>query len=157
MAWSLADLKAADAALSPPQGDPAEAATVLTAQTKAVAVDVTVQSIAGYLGMTGKLTGFMAWAAAPPAGASGTAIAAATALAFAFQHPQLLPVFEMTNPSIAAAMTTWLDALVSPGGGIAAPIDAADQTAILSLASATVPVWQPAPSAGDVQTARAQP
>jgi hypothetical protein len=59
----------------------------------------------------------------------------------------------MSNLSVVSLMTSWLSALVTPGTGIAGPITSADQTAILALGSATVPVWQPALDGGALQLA----
>ena len=59
----------------------------------------------------------------------------------------------MSNPTVVSLMTTWLEALVSPGTGITAPIDSTDQATILALGSATVPVWQPPLDGGAMQLA----
>ena len=142
MAWTDKQLLAAFAALPTPATLEGAAAT-LNAQTTPQAVDVSVQAIAGYLGANMRLGGFLAWAAAPPTGASAASIAAAGELAFAFQHPQLVPTFAMSDPTIAGQMEAALAALVSPGSGIAAPIAAADQAAILAVGVVTALDWQP--------------
>ncbi len=149
MAQNLTTLAAAFNALSPvpatleaAAGDPQNPAPgTLNAQTTTQAMDVPVQSVAGYLGAAMKLAGFLSWAAAPPSGASTASIAAAAELAFAFEHPQLVPTFAMSIPSIASQMQGALAALVSPGTGITGPIATADQTAILAMASRTVSIW----------------
>lgn len=153
--WTPAKLKAAYAALSPTPASLSAAAETLNAQTVPVTVDVPVQSVAGYLATVGKLGALVAWASSPPTGASAAAVAAAVELAFALQHPQTVPVFMMTDSTVAAGVEAWLAALVTPASGMTGPIDSADQTAILALASQTVPAWQPAVTAGDVQTALA--
>lgn len=151
MPWTDAQLAAAFNALSPVPATLADGVKVLEAQTTQIAVDVPVQSVAGYLGNAMKLAGFLAWAASPPTGASTASIAAAQELAFAFQHPQLFPTFYMSNPTTATQMQGALAALVSPGSGVAGPITAADQAAIIGLAAQTVPVWQPALQIVDLQ------
>jgi hypothetical protein len=148
-----AAIRTAFAALSPAPTTQDGALAALNAQTRTVTVDVTVQAIAGYLGVAGKLPSFMAWSAAPPSGSSAASVAASASLAFAFEHPQLFPTFAMTDPNVAAAMEVNLAALVSPASGATGPIDASDQTAILALASETQPVWQPALHNGDLQSA----
>ena len=49
----------------------------------------------------------------------------------------------MSVPATATQMEDALAALVSPGGGVTGPITATDQAAIMALASAVVPVWEP--------------
>ena len=153
MGWTIAQIRTAYAALSPAPSSLAAAVAALNAQTQTVTVDVPVQSIAGYLGSQNKLVSFLEWASSPPAGASATAVTAAKALALALQNAGAFPVFQMANPIVAARMESDLAALVNPGTGIAAPIAAADQTTILALASQTVPIWQPALTIADLQTA----
>ena len=142
-AWTDTQLATAYGAISPAPTSLLAAAETLNAQTTPVTVDVPVQAVAGYLGNAMKLAGFLQWAAAPPAGASAASIAAATELAFAFEHPQLFPTFYMSVPATATQMEGALAALVSPGTGVTGPITATDQAAIMALASATVPVWEP--------------
>lgn len=129
MAWTLAQLRAAYAALSPVPSSLTEAAATLNAQTQTITVNVPVQSIAGYLGSQNKLVGFLEWAASPPTGASAAAVNAAKAFVLALQNSRTFPVFQMTNPAIAANMENDLAALVSPGTGVTGPITAAGQPA----------------------------
>lgn len=152
--WTQQELVTAFLALSPAPATLSAGRDALNAQTQSVTVDVPVQSVAAYLGVAGELAAFLAWAAAPPTGSSAASQAAAAELAFAFEHPALFPTFAMTNATVAAQMQTWLADLVSPGTGITGPIDAADQTAILALASASVPVWQPAVGIAQLQNAQ---
>ncbi len=153
--WNAAAVKAAYNALSPAPATLADAVIALNNQKTTETVDVPVRAVSGYLEAAGKLAAVAAFANAPPSGASAAAITAAQELMFALEHPQSVPVFEMTNPAIASAVTSWLAALVSPGTGVTGPIDATDQAAILALSTPTVPVWQPAVTAGDIQTALA--
>ena len=153
--WTPAQVKAAYTALSPAPATLAAAAATLNAQTVTTTVDVPVQAVSGYLEAVGKLAAIEAFATSPPSGASAAAITAAQELMFALKDPQSVPIFQMTNSTIASAVTSWLAALVSPGTGVTAPIDATDQAAILALSTPTVPVWQPAVTAGDIQTALA--
>lgn len=153
MAWTYPQIAAAYSTLSPVPTNLTDGAATLNAQTKTITIDVPVQMVAGYLGVAGKLASFMQWAGAPPTGASTESISAAAELAFAFEHPTLFPVFQMTNPNVLTIMQSWLGALVSPGV-TPAPLTTSDQTAILALASQTVLVWQPTITVGDLQTAR---
>lgn len=154
MAWTQADLAAAFNALSPVPASLVAECVALNAQTTTKAVDVPVQAIAAYLGANMKLASFLVWVAAPPAGASAASIGAAGELAFAFEHPQLVPSFDMSIPTIATQMEGALAALVSPGSGVTGPITAADQTALLALASQTVLAWQPPVMVADLQAAQ---
>ncbi len=142
-------------ALSPAPVSLVVGCATLNAQMAPKAIDVSVQAVAAYLGANMKLATFMAWAAAPPAGASAMAVGAAAELAFAFEHAQLVPNFAMSLPAIASQMEGALSALVSPGTGVTGPITAADQTAILALASQTAPAWSPPLTVNDLQTAMA--
>lgn len=151
--WTPAQVKTAYSALNPAPANLTDAIATLNAQTTQIAVDVPVQSVAAYLGLQGKLAAFIAWAATPPTGASAASVTAAQELAFALQHPLTFPTFEMTNSTVVAQMEGWLSALVAPGTGVTGPITSADQTAILALGSATVPVWQPALDGGALQLA----
>ncbi len=143
MAWTDEDLLAAFQALSPVPTSLGGAAATLNSQTTTRTVDVSVQSIAGYLGTNMKLEALIQWATSPPSGASPVSISAAQELAFACQNPGSVPVFEMSNPAVAAQMQTALTAIVSPGSNISGPITAADQSAILGLAQSTSPQWAP--------------
>ena len=141
MAQNLTALAAAFNAISPVPATLDAAVPTLNAQTTMQVVDVPVQAIAAYLGANMKMAAFLAWAASPPSGASAASIEAAAELAFVFQHPNLVPSFAMSNPTVATQMEAALSALVSPGTGVAGPITATDQSAILALASRTVSIW----------------
>ena len=141
MAQNLSALATAFNAISPTPATLVAAVPTLNAQTTTQAIDVPVQSLAAYLGENMKMAPFLAWAASPPAGASAASIMAAAELAFALQHSGLVPSFAMSNPTIATQMEAALSALVSPGTGVAGPITATDQSAILALASRTVSIW----------------
>jgi len=143
MAWTDGELLAAFEALSPAPSSLAAAVASLNGQTTTRTVDVRIQAIAGYLGTNMKLEALIQWATSPPSGASPASISAAEELAFACQNPGSVPVFEMSNPAVAAQMQTELAALVSPGSNISGPITAADQSAILALAQSTSPQWDP--------------
>ncbi len=151
--WTPAQVKAAYDALNPAPANLTDAIAALNAQSQIIAVDVPVQKVAAYLGLQGKLAAFISWAATPPTGASAASVSAAQELAFALQNPATCPIFAMSNLSVMSLMTSWLSALVAPGTGITGPITSADQTALLALGSATVPVWQPALDGGALQLA----
>lgn len=151
MSWDDAKLKTAYAALSPAPANNAAAVIALNAQTDTVTVDVPVQLVADYLAEAAKLPTLLDFAASPPSGAAAGAVTAAAELAFAFEHSGLLPTFQMTNSVVAGEMQTWLADLVAAG-----VLASADQTAILALATATVPAWQPPVTTGDLATALGQ-
>ena len=151
--WTPAQLKAAYQALSPAPASYEAAAATLNAQTTTVTVSVPIMDVAAYLGLVGKLGAIEAFAKTPPSGASAQAVAAAQGLWEMIQSPAAFPPFDMPNPTVAASVEAMLAALVSPGSGIVGPITNADQTAILALGSATVPVWQPPLDGGAMQLA----
>ena len=155
MTWTPVQLKAAYLALSPTPASLEAAAATLNAQTTTVTVPVPIASVAAYLGLVGKLGAIETFATSPPSGASAQSVAAAQGLWEMIQSPAAFPPFDMPNPTVAAEVEAMLAALVSPGTGVTAPIDSTDQATILGLASQTVSVWQPAVTAGDVQTALA--
>ena len=146
MAWTYPQVKTAYLALSPTPATTADAATVLNAQRASTLSDVPVGSVFTVLGLSGSLVTLMSFATSPPSGAATAAVQAATSLLFAFEHSTLAPVFQMSNATVAAAMQTELQALVTAG-----VITTADQTAILALAQA--PMWQPPLTAADVAAA----
>ena len=153
--WTPAQLKAAYQALSPAPASYEAAVTTLNAQTTTVTVAVPIAALAAYLGLNGKLGALKAFAASPPSGASAESVAAAQGLWEMISSPGAFPPFDMADATVASAIQAMLAALVSPGTGITGPITSTDQTAILALATQTVPTWQPAVTAGDVQTALA--
>jgi hypothetical protein len=134
----MADYNALKAAISAAPYSTMTDAQILSALNTAsiaVPVYVPIQAIATYLGEVGKLNSFLAWADAPPSGTISTAITAAQELAFAIREPQTIAGFDMTNATVAAGMESFLAALVTPATGVTGPIAAADQSAILGLAS----------------------
>ena len=137
MAWTNAALVTAYNALGA-QTSLITACETLNAQTATIAVDVPTSAVAAVLALSGSMTTLLNWSASPPAGAAVEAVQAAGLLVFTFEHDTLLPTFQMSNSSIAGKMGTYLAALVS-----ASVITAADQTAILALATQVVPAWQP--------------
>ena len=153
--WTPAQLKAAYQALSPTPASYEAAAATLNAQTTTVTVSVPIADVAAYLGLAGKLGALEAFAKSPPSGASAESIAAAQGLWEMISSPAAFPPFNMTDATVASAINAMLTALVSPGTGITGPIDSTDQATILGLATQTVSVWQPAVTAGDLQTALA--
>ena len=156
VAWTYAALKGALATLSPApaQGDFAGAATALNAQTKTAAGQAFTVHAAKLVAQT---SGNMSWArilqraeataAIPPATAADGAILAARTIAS-------MDDAQMVDPS-SAGYSAWqagLSALQAVGD-----LTAADVAAINALASVTAPAWNPPVTAGDVQTAEAQP
>ena len=151
--WTPAQLKAAYQALSPAPASYEAAAATLNAQTTTVTVPVPIADVAAYLGLVGKLGAIETFAKSPPSGASAQAVAAAQGLWEMISSPAAFPPFDMPNATVGASVEAMITALVSPGTGITGPIDSTDQATILGLAAQSVPVWQPAVTAGDVQTA----
>ncbi len=135
--WTYAQLASAFNALSPTPTSLISACETLNAQTVPVTIDVPTSAVAAVLALSGSMTALMNWAAAPPAGAATEAVQAATLLVFTFEHDTLLPTFQMSISSVASKMEADLTALVS-----ASVLTTADQTAVLALASQTVPAWQ---------------
>jgi hypothetical protein len=139
-----ASLKAVD-----PGGDLASAVATLVAQTVTVAVDVPISTVAGYMLVNGIVAAADAWATAHADDTTGV-LGVIRSLEGLLASPHL-SVVEMSDAGIAAAVTSMLGALVS-----AEIMSGAQQAAILAMSSATVPKW-PGLTAGDIQTARAQP
>ena len=153
MAWTPAELKVAYQALSPTPASYEAAAATLNAQTTTVTVSVPIMDVAAYLGLAGRLGALESFAKSPPSGASAESIVAAQELWEMISSPDAFPPFNMAEATVASAIEAMLTALASPGTGITGPIDSTDQATILGLATQTVPAWQPAVTAGDVQTA----
>jgi hypothetical protein len=144
--WTFAALKAAD----PGGDDLATIAATLNAETVTQTIDVPISTVQGYMLVNGIVAAADAWAMAHPDDTTGV-LAVIRSLEGLLASPHLT-VVEMTSPAIAASVTTMLGVLA------AASIMTSDQRdAVLAMASATVPKWQPAVTAGDIQTARAQP
>ena len=148
MSWTYAQVKAADAA----QGiaDITLAAEGLNKQTTAATVDVPRATVEGYLLLNGILPGMQEWAAAHPTDTTGV-LAAVQDLEDLIAAQDLAQI-AMSDPATNAAVTKMLGALVTAG-----LMTSAQQSALLAMASAQVPVWQPTLLPGDIQTARAQP
>jgi hypothetical protein len=143
--WTLAELKAAD-----PGGDITSAAAALNAQTVAQTIDVPISTVEGYMLVNGIIAAADAWAMAHPDDTTGV-LAVIRSLEGLLASPHLT-VVEMSDTTIAAAVTTMLATLVA-----ASIMTSEQRDAVLAMASASVPKWQPAITAGDIQTARAQP
>jgi hypothetical protein len=140
--WTLAELKAAD-----PGGDLATATAALNAQTETATVDVPISVVEGYMLVNGIIAAADAWATAHPDDTTGV-LAVIRSLEGLLASPHLTAV-EMTSPTIAASVTTMLGVLVGAG------IMTGDQRdAVLDMATATTPKWQPAVGVLDLETAR---
>lgn len=151
MAWTYAQVKAADAALNPAQADPALAAAALNAQTTALAQpasDIGLGDIQGVLLLSGDWLKIQTEAA--KSGATGATTDPITLSILAIQ------LVQSKAATVAAAnWTSFVGMLqVLEANSV---VSSASLTAIQALATMTVPTWQPALLAGDVQTARAQP
>ena len=156
MTWTYAALKGAIAALSPPPalGDYAGAAAVLNAQTATLTGQAFTVHAAKIVAQTSTnmswariLQRAQATAAIPPATATDAAILAARTVAS-------MDDAQVVDPSSAgyAAWQAGLNALQGVGD-----LTTADVAAINALATVAAPAWSPPVTAGDVQTAEAQP
>lgn len=148
MAWTESQLAAAFNALSPAPASLSAGLATLVAQTVTEYNVVPTSDIASYLGVQGKLSATIAWAAT----ATGAAGDAAQDLVFAFQHSATVPAFDMTVPTTRTAMQDALAAMVAASG---CPLTSTDESAILAMAQSTVPKWQPAPVVADLQRCQA--
>jgi hypothetical protein len=144
--WTYADLKAAD----PGGDDLAAIGAALNAETVTLTVDVPITAVSGYMLPRGITAAAEIWLVAHETDTGDVAKAVRSLLGL-LTDPRL-QVVAMTDPTIAAAVAGMLSGMVA-----ASIITAQQQAEILALASATVPKWQPAITAGDIQTARAQP
>ena len=155
--WTYAALKAAIAALSPAPaaGDYAGAAAALNAQT----VTLTGQAFTvGAAKLVAQTSGNMSWArvlqraqgtaTVPPATTMDMAILAARTIVS-------MPDAQLVNPAAGSGWAAWLAGLTALQA--VGDLTAADVAAIDALASVTAPAWSPPVTAGDVQTAEAQP
>jgi hypothetical protein len=103
-------------------------------------VDVRVSAVVGYLGVNAKMSGLQSYAANAVAGQNGattTSVIAARELVAIMNCPNA-PAFQMSNPTIYAAMETMLEALVADS---TSGITAGDQAALLALAATSIPWW----------------
>ena len=149
MSWTYTALKAADTAAGA-NANLATAAATLNAQTTTQTVNVPVGTLYGYLLMNGIMGTLSAWAAKNPGDTTGS-LGVIQALQAMLTSPNITTV-EMTDATTAATVTGMLGTLVTNK-----IITSAHQSAVLALASQTVPVWQPAVTVADIQIARAQP
>lgn len=146
MAWTYAQVKAACAGMA---GTETEIAAALNAQTKQADVNISGNDCRSILLRTGEWGALVMLAntapsATIPAQLVGAAIVARDTLASDL-------AIEIHNSAVAAGVAQMLGALVSAG-----VISATSQAAMLALGTVTQPVWVPALTAGDVQTAKAQ-
>ena len=149
MTWTLAQLKAGDVAAGA-NPDITAAAAALNAQTTTETVDVPISAVEGYLLINGILPAMQAWAAAHPADTTGV-LAVIESIQALVSAPTLQAV-AMSDPATNAAVTKMLGALTAAG-----LMTSAQEATVLAMATATVPIWQPTITPGDIQTARAQP
>ncbi|HTJ88882.1 MAG TPA: hypothetical protein VL356_01700 [Acidocella sp.] len=156
MAWTYATVKAADAALSPAVADPGAAAAALNAQTTTQAVPVSIATLHGILMLASTsdwdritVRSAAAYSSGWPANPATTdAAIAAAKLAVSLAGSKVDSVSVADWPGFLAP----LQVLQTAGD-----VSAASYTAIAALGSVTAATWQPALTAGDIQTARAQP
>lgn len=149
MTWTYAELKLADAAAGANE-DLTVAAAAMNMQTSQVTVDVPIGDVEAYALINGITVAAQDWLAA--SGAGNVTVARVVRAFLAMIASQRLETVQMTDPEKNATVTQMLGAMTAVG------ILSTDQeAAILGMATATVPKWNPPVSAGDIQTARAQP
>lgn len=157
MAWTLADLKAADAALGSPQPAPTDAAATLNTQTVTLpAQDFRWSEIRDILmnnfdwGALVQATEMAVGGTLPGGGSQTTAIQAA---AIAIHECCIYGgTLNASNATVWGKLTTVGSLLDSASAGI---VSSASVTAIVALRTPTVPKWQPAVTGDDVIAARA--
>lgn len=144
MVWTFAALATADDG----NKDLTAAAAKLNAQTAAQTVDVPISAVAGYMLTRGIIAAADAYASnASPA---PQVVGVIRALEGMMASPHLT-VVEMSDPTVNGIVVQMLGALTAAG-----IMTAEQQTEVLAMGTASVPVWQPAVTAGDIQTSRAQ-
>lgn len=153
--WTLAQIKAADAALSPAQPDPAAAAAALNAQTVSQTNRPILWADAKKVARTSSTGDWSRIVARskqtptlPPATANDAAILAAINAVESEDG-------DLIDPANSAQWTTFINGISSLEA--AGDLSSATAAAIQGLTSVTTPTWQPPLTAGDVQTARVQP
>ncbi len=148
--WTYAALKAALAALAPAPDSLEAKAEAINAQAGQQTVDVPARDVRGVLYARGKLPAVSRKAIDARLGTDSSDPAfAALHLVEMWGEGATIP---MTIPAIAAQCEADLALLVG-----AEIITEDDKAAALSLATRTRPIWDPPVTAGDVQTAEAQP
>ncbi len=151
MTWTISDLRAADAALSPPISSSADAAAAINAQTiMPPGESVDVSALAVKLLLLRRLEyGSVKDAGHDPALPKAVRAAALT-LTTACEDPQV-SVIGTSDPALLAAVKAMLGAFVS--------VEVlSQQTAddlIAMTAPRAAPKWMPAVTAGDIEEARA--
>jgi hypothetical protein len=147
--WTYADLKAA---LAPHEAlSDAAAAAVLAAET--VAVQGALERNSAILRfIRANIWGRIQVRASRPWNATASINAETAAARQVIDAVTLFDTFDLSDPTLYAALARDLDALVALGD-----VTAGQRAAILAVRDGVAPRWQPAPTAGDVQTARRQP
>lgn len=97
--------------------------------------DVPISAVVSYLGLNAKLTGLMKYAASAPATSAGVAGAELAAI---INCPNA-PPFQASKSAVFGTLEAMLTAL---SGDPTSGISAADVTALLALASTSIPWWQ---------------
>jgi hypothetical protein len=154
MPWTYASLKAAIAALSPMPASPDQIAAAVNAQTIAATADVMCADVEKVVVPTGEFFAIYQTSLKTPSGqtpATQTDQVIAAAWAF-YRMLNQWTTIQTSNAAVLAAVRAGLTGLQSAG-----LLSAASVAAIDALWTANAPVWVPAVTAGDVQTAEAQP
>lgn len=147
-AWTFAQLKAADAALG--IDDPASAAETLQARRITVVRDISCTDARSVLFATGEYGALVLLSRQNPSDTvPATLIAAAITAVATLDNAS---VIEATDPAKWQAVQTMLGAFVQ-----AQAVSPASRDTLLGMREVEVPTFEPAPTAGDVQTARNEP
>lgn len=157
MPWTYPQLKAAYLALSPAPADDAAAATSLNTQTTVLPPqDVQCSDARQVILLTGEWVAIKALAAravssfTSPTQADQAVIAAATCVA-ALDPSSTIQTLAVSNAAVWSSVQAMLGALYTAG-----VLSASSHDALLALRTPTVPTWEPAVTAEDVATAKAQ-
>ncbi|MDB5849796.1 MAG: hypothetical protein JWP29_3548 [Rhodoferax sp.] len=147
-----AALKAADAALPDAPLPVDEAAAALNAQTRAVTIDIASRDAREVLLVSGEWGGVVILSnSAPSTSLPAQIVGAAIVLRDTLTLTETL---HTSDDAVVAKVGTLLGALGSQGAGV---LSDTTISTLLGMRNVTRPVWQPAVTAGDIQTARAQP
>ena len=154
MSWTYSQLKAAIGQLSPTPPDVSSIAAAINAQMQQTAQNLQVSDIEKILVPTGELYAITQTAAKTPSGSSPPT-AADQVIAAAWAFSRMLDrwvTIETSTSTIWTACSSVMSDLETAG-----LLSAASVTAIGALQLPNAPVWEPAVTVGDVQTAEAQP
>ncbi len=148
--WTYAALKTAYQAITPAPAELTAACATLNAQTVDVAADLATTDVDRVLVPTGEMYAVTQLAAKATSGASPPT-AEDQAIVAAWNVVRMLTqwqTIQTSNATLAGQVKAALSGLVAAG-----VVSSASVAALEALMTQTVPVWQPALTVGDLQTA----